>query len=207
MQSYSEDLTDEETPPELPPKASHKHEVICGPDHESGSISEFLSSETNDPYSSSDEVSNLVESTKKKLLPSQIHSDTLSEVSEEECEFVQNMVKNSKPEIIMVKLTRHTDIPLGLGLVSGMHTRLSLPGIFVKTIVPDGIVDIDGTLKIGDRIAAVNGVSVVTMDYDQAIDLIRKAEVEIKLLILRTAGETGKLIRLPSKTLNHSNKN
>ena len=77
-------------------------------------------------------------------------------------------VTSGAPDIAMVRLSRKSgdrQTPLGLGLVSGMHTKLQHNGVFVKTLVPGGLAAQDGSLKVGDRIAAVNGASIVACDY------------------------------------------
>lgn len=40
-----------------------------------------------------------------------------------------------------------------------------MSGIFVKSIVPDSPAALNQRLRVGDRILAVNGISLVGMDY------------------------------------------
>ncbi|KAJ8364011.1 hypothetical protein SKAU_G00128420 [Synaphobranchus kaupii] len=54
---------------------------------------------------------------------------------------------------------------LGMGLIDGLHTPLNTPGIYIRTLIPDGPAASDGRLRIGDRILAVNGTSLIGADY------------------------------------------
>uniref|UniRef100_H2Z868 Ras-associating domain-containing protein n=1 Tax=Ciona savignyi TaxID=51511 RepID=H2Z868_CIOSA len=71
---------------------------------------------------------------------------------------------------------------LGVGLVDGTITSLGMPGIFVRSLVPDGpsskhmhskhhdIITCwlqEGRLQLGDRILAANGVSLINMSYHE----------------------------------------
>uniref|UniRef100_H3AEL1 Rap associating with DIL domain n=1 Tax=Latimeria chalumnae TaxID=7897 RepID=H3AEL1_LATCH len=56
---------------------------------------------------------------------------------------------------------------LGMGLIDGLHTPLNSPGIYIRTLIPDGPAASDGRLFIGDRILAVNGTSLVGADYQR----------------------------------------
>lgn len=118
------------------------------------------------------------------------------------CETVDLTVADDlgdSPDIMMVRLARDSasqrNTPLGLGLVSGMHTRLQLNGVYVKTLVPGALAALDGNLSIGDRIAAVNGVSIVAMSYEQSITLIKNCQSnELRLLVIRGKLGFGKLV-------------
>ncbi|MGH0137962.1 UNVERIFIED_CONTAM: hypothetical protein FKN15_064939 [Acipenser sinensis] len=56
---------------------------------------------------------------------------------------------------------------LGMGLIDGLHTPLNAPGIYIRTLIPDGPAASDGRLNIGDRILAVNGTSLIGADYQR----------------------------------------
>lgn len=47
------------------------------------------------------------------------------------------------------------------------HTPLNAPGIYIRTLIPDGPAASDGRLRIGDRILAVNGTSLIGADYQR----------------------------------------
>merc|ERR1712178_279511 len=123
-----------------------------------------------------------------------IDSNTVSHTSS------ATSITSGAPDIAMIRLCRKTgdrQTPLGLGLVSGMHTKLQHNGVFVKTLVPGGLAAQDGNLRVGDRIAAVNGASIVALDYDQAIKLIRDSRRELRLLVIRARSEQAKLVLQP----------
>lgn len=52
-------------------------------------------------------------------------------------------------------------------LHSLQHTPLNAPGIYIRTLIPDGPAASDGRLRIGDRILAVNGTSLIGADYQR----------------------------------------
>merc|ERR1719162_1024808 len=131
-------------------------------------------------------------------LPEDNFDDDLASI----CETVDLTIADDlgdSPDIMMVRLARDSasqrNTPLGLGLVSGMHTRLQLNGVYVKTLVPGALAALDGNLSIGDRIAAVNGVSIVAMSYEQSITLIKNCQSdELRLLVIRGKPGFGKLV-------------
>ncbi|XP_033100429.1 ras-associating and dilute domain-containing protein-like isoform X2 [Anneissia japonica] len=75
---------------------------------------------------------------------------------------------------------------VGLGLIDGMFTPLRAPGIYVRTLLPSGPAALDGRLRMGDRILAVNGASLVGADYQSAMQLIRSSGVKLRFLIARS---------------------
>ncbi|XP_055039882.2 ras-associating and dilute domain-containing protein-like isoform X2 [Misgurnus anguillicaudatus] len=74
----------------------------------------------------------------------------------------------------------------GLALVDGMKTPLRMSGIFVKSIVPDSPAALNQRLRVGDRILAVNGISLVGMDYHSGRELIRTSGDLLRLLAAKT---------------------
>ena len=73
---------------------------------------------------------------------------------------------------------------LGVALIWGLQTGLQEAGIYVKTIIQGGVAHQAG-LIIGDRIVSVNMTSVINMDYQNAINAIKKAGKEFSLNIIR----------------------
>lgn len=53
------------------------------------------------------------------------------------------------------------------------HTPLNAPGIYIRTLIPDGPAASDGRLRIGDRILAVNGTSLIGADYQRCVPAAR----------------------------------
>ncbi|XP_056143549.1 ras-associating and dilute domain-containing protein-like isoform X2 [Lampris incognitus] len=83
---------------------------------------------------------------------------------------------------------------LGLALVDGMKTPLKMSGIYVKSVVPNSPAALCQKLSLGDRILAVNGISLVGMDYHIGRELIRSSEDSLRLLVAKIdSGTTSKV--------------
>ncbi|XP_016391984.1 ras-associating and dilute domain-containing protein-like [Sinocyclocheilus rhinocerous] len=65
-------------------------------------------------------------------------------------------------------------------------TPLRVSGIYVKSVVPDSPAGLSQRLRVGDRILAVNGVSLVGMDYHSGRELIRTSSDSLRLLVAKT---------------------
>lgn len=74
---------------------------------------------------------------------------------------------------------------LGLTLVDGMKTPLRMSGIYVKSVIPGSPAAECQKLKTGDRILAVNGVSLVGLDYSVGRELVRSAGDSLRLLVAK----------------------
>ncbi|MEQ2314939.1 hypothetical protein AMECASPLE_017120 [Ameca splendens] len=74
---------------------------------------------------------------------------------------------------------------LGLALVDGTKTPLRISGIYVKSVVPNSPAARCEKLRTGDRILAVNGVSLVGMDYNVGRELIRSSGDTLRLLVAK----------------------
>uniref|UniRef100_A0A096LZB8 Ras-associating and dilute domain-containing protein n=1 Tax=Poecilia formosa TaxID=48698 RepID=A0A096LZB8_POEFO len=87
---------------------------------------------------------------------------------------------------------------LGMGLIDGLHTPLNAPGIYIRTLIPDGPAASDGRLRIGDRILAVNGTSLIGADYQSAVDLIRLGGGRLRFLVAKSDPEVSDKISASS---------
>ncbi|CAL8285956.1 unnamed protein product [Arctogadus glacialis] len=87
---------------------------------------------------------------------------------------------------------------LGMGLIDGLHTPLNAPGIYIRTLIPDGPASSDGRLRIGDRILAVNGTSLIGADYQSAVDLIRLGGGRLRFLVAKSDLEVSEKISASS---------
>ncbi|XP_068192276.1 ras-associating and dilute domain-containing protein-like [Antennarius striatus] len=87
-------------------------------------------------------------------------------------------------EVFMVELRRGPH-GLGLALVDGTKTPLRMSGIYVKSVVPDSPAAECRKLRTGDRILAVNGVSLVGMNYNIGRELIRSSGDSLRLLVAK----------------------
>ncbi|KAK1802540.1 hypothetical protein P4O66_004195 [Electrophorus voltai] len=99
---------------------------------------------------------------------------------------------------------------LGMGLIDGLphtamiqtlyvqHTPLNSPGIYIRTLIPDGPAASDGRLHIGDRILAVNGTSLIGADYQSAVDLIRLGGGRLRFLVAKSDPDVSEKISASS---------
>ncbi|CAB1344103.1 unnamed protein product, partial [Coregonus sp. 'balchen'] len=79
-----------------------------------------------------------------------------------------------------------------------LHTPLNAPGIYIRTLIPDGPAASDGRLRIGDRILAVNGTSLIGADYQSAVDLIRLGGGRLRFLVAKSDLEVSEKISASS---------
>ncbi|XP_057312671.1 uncharacterized protein LOC130654151 isoform X2 [Hydractinia symbiolongicarpus] len=61
---------------------------------------------------------------------------------------------------------------LGFSIVGGANSETNM-GIFIKTILPDGLAAVDGRLKIGDEILKVNNVSLSGVTHEDAVYMFK----------------------------------
>ncbi|XP_059204823.1 ras-associating and dilute domain-containing protein-like [Centropristis striata] len=92
--------------------------------------------------------------------------------------------EEDREEVFTVELHRGPH-GLGLALVDGMKTPLRMNGIYVKSVVPDSPAAQCQKLRTGDRILAVNGISVVGMEYNVGRELIRSSGDSLRLLVAK----------------------
>uniref|UniRef100_A0AAV2KD26 Uncharacterized protein n=1 Tax=Knipowitschia caucasica TaxID=637954 RepID=A0AAV2KD26_KNICA len=100
-----------------------------------------------------------------------------SEESSEEAEV-------DSEEVFTVELQKGPQ-GLGLALVDGTKTPLQMSGIYVKSVIPESPAALSLKLRVGDRILAVNGISLVGMDYSIGKELIRSSGDTLKLLVAK----------------------
>ncbi|GCB79691.1 hypothetical protein scyTo_0018790 [Scyliorhinus torazame] len=74
----------------------------------------------------------------------------------------------AEDEVFTVELERGPH-GLGLALVDGLRTPLNMSGIYIKSLVPDSPAAGCEKLNLGDRILAVNGTSLVGLDYQRLV--------------------------------------
>ncbi|XP_041633774.1 RA_Radil_like and Myo5p-like_CBD_Rasip1 domain-containing protein isoform X2 [Cheilinus undulatus] len=87
-------------------------------------------------------------------------------------------------EVFTVELQRGPH-GLGLALVDGMKTPLRMSGIYVKSVVPESPAAQCQKLRTGDRVLAVNGISLVGMEYNTGRELIRSSGDSLRLLVAK----------------------
>ncbi|TSO37056.1 Ras-associating and dilute domain-containing protein [Bagarius yarrelli] len=88
-------------------------------------------------------------------------------------------------EVFTVEVSRGPH-GLGLALVDGLKSPLGVNGIYIKSVVPGSPAAQCQKLRIGDRILAVNGISLVGIDYQTGREIIRTSEDSLRLLVAKT---------------------
>ncbi|XP_058270710.1 tyrosine-protein phosphatase non-receptor type 13 isoform X3 [Hemibagrus wyckioides] len=77
------------------------------------------------------------------------------------------------------------DSSLGISVTGGSNTSVRHGGIYVKGIVPKGAAELDGRIKKGDRVVAVNGKSLEGATHKEAVDALRDTGQVVHLLLER----------------------
>uniref|UniRef100_A0A8B9GSE7 Si:ch73-281f12.4 n=1 Tax=Astyanax mexicanus TaxID=7994 RepID=A0A8B9GSE7_ASTMX len=93
--------------------------------------------------------------------------------------------EDERDEVFTIELSKGPH-GLGLALVDGLKTPLRMSGIYVKSVVPDSPAAQCQRLRLGDRILAVNGVSLVGVDYHIGREIIRTSGDSLRLLVAKT---------------------
>ncbi|KAF4092734.1 hypothetical protein AMELA_G00024680 [Ameiurus melas] len=104
------------------------------------------------------------------------NADGIREIDEDEDE---------RDEVFTVEVSRGPH-GLGLALVDGLKSPLGMNGIYIKSVVPGSPAAQCQKLRLGDRILAVNGVSLVGMDYQIGREIIRTSGDSLRLLVAKT---------------------
>ncbi|XP_008291037.1 ras-associating and dilute domain-containing protein [Stegastes partitus] len=107
------------------------------------------------------------------------------EVEEEEEEADDHYDANNE-EVFSLELERG-ERGLGLALVDTRDSSLKVKGIFIRAVVPDSPAARCERLLPGDRILAVNGVSLLGLDYQSGKELIQSSGARLRLLVARSA--------------------
>lgn len=85
-------------------------------------------------------------------------------------------------DIFEVELTKN-DNSLGISVTGGVNTSVRHGGIYVKAVIPKGAAESDGRIHKGDRVLAVNGVSLEGATHKQAVETLRNTGQVVHLLL------------------------
>ncbi|XP_076024045.1 ras-associating and dilute domain-containing protein-like [Genypterus blacodes] len=94
--------------------------------------------------------------------------------------------EDSKDEEVFSLELERGEGGLGLALVDTRGTSFRVKGLFIRAVVPDSPAGRSELLAPGDRILAVNGVSLLDLDYHSGKELIRSSGPRLRLLVART---------------------
>ncbi|XP_077482759.1 ras-associating and dilute domain-containing protein isoform X1 [Stigmatopora argus] len=109
----------------------------------------------------------------------------LIEEEEEEAEDISNHFDDNNDEIFSLELER--DISgVGLALVDTRDMQLKVKGIFIRAVVPDTPAARCEKLQPGDRLLAVNGVSLLGSNCLNGKDLMQSSGDRLRLLVVRS---------------------
>ncbi|KAK2492523.1 hypothetical protein MC885_012471 [Smutsia gigantea] len=85
-------------------------------------------------------------------------------------------------DIFEVELAKN-DNSLGISVTGGVNTSVRHGGIYVKAVIPKGAAESDGRIHKGDRVLAVNGVSLEGATHKQAVEILRNTGQVVHLLL------------------------
>lgn len=108
----------------------------------------------------------------------------LVELKDEE-EEAQEEEAEDNVEVFSLDLER-SERGLGLALVDTRNTSMKEKGVFVRAVVPDSPAAKCKKLEPGDRILAVNGVSLLGLDCESGKELIQSSGAKLRLLVARS---------------------
>ncbi|XP_031574464.1 multiple PDZ domain protein-like [Actinia tenebrosa] len=74
---------------------------------------------------------------------------------------------------------------LGFAVVEGPGFREGETGIFVKSVTEGGAADLDGRLKKGDQLIAVDNQAVVGLSHAEAVNILKKTHGNVSLVVAR----------------------
>uniref|UniRef100_A0AAY4EXT1 Tyrosine-protein phosphatase non-receptor type 20 n=1 Tax=Denticeps clupeoides TaxID=299321 RepID=A0AAY4EXT1_9TELE len=172
-------FTKDPAPPALPPKTrkAHKMPEVSKEIEISDRGDSDMDEET---YSSSKDKQKL----KKHLLVSCIN------LSNWHNNFPTYLYGAADPgDLFDVELSKK-DSSLGISVTvlfgkGGSNTTIRHGGIYVKGLIPKGAAELDGRIKKGDRVVAVNGKSLEGVTHNQAVEALRDTGQIVHLLLER----------------------
>ncbi|XP_054612941.1 ras-associating and dilute domain-containing protein isoform X2 [Dunckerocampus dactyliophorus] len=109
----------------------------------------------------------------------------LIEEEEEEAEEMNNHFDDNNDEIFSLEIQRDEN-GLGLALVDTRDLPLKVKGIFIRAVIPDTPAARCEKLQPGDRILAVNGVSLLGPHCQNGKELMQSSGDRLRLLVARS---------------------
>ncbi|XP_032488079.1 tyrosine-protein phosphatase non-receptor type 13 isoform X15 [Phocoena sinus] len=85
-------------------------------------------------------------------------------------------------DIFEVELAKNEN-SLGISVTGGVNTSVRHGGIYVKAVIPKGAAESNGRIHKGDRVLAVNGVSLEGATHKQAVETLRNTGQVVHLLL------------------------
>nr|XP_055031465.1 ras-associating and dilute domain-containing protein-like [Misgurnus anguillicaudatus] len=97
--------------------------------------------------------------------------------------------EGDEDDVFVLELQRGS-CGLGLALVDGQETPFKVNGIYIKSVMPESPAALSQRLRPGDRILAVNGLSLVGVDYQTGRELIQTSGDRPRLLVAKSDRNT-----------------
>ncbi|XP_055032416.2 ras-associating and dilute domain-containing protein [Misgurnus anguillicaudatus] len=97
--------------------------------------------------------------------------------------------EGDEEDVFVLELQRGS-CGLGLALVDGQETPFKVNGIYIKSVMPESPAALSQRLRPGDRILAVNGLSLVGVDYQTGRELIQTSGDRPRLLVAKSDRNT-----------------
>ena len=88
--------------------------------------------------------------------------------------------------LVMVELSKINN-SLGIGLTDGLNTPLKCKGVYIRKITEHGAAHKNGRLQAGDRIMAVDNVTISEMDYVDAMRIFNQTGQKVKLVVSKVS--------------------
>uniref|UniRef100_A0A914YTA1 PDZ domain-containing protein n=1 Tax=Panagrolaimus superbus TaxID=310955 RepID=A0A914YTA1_9BILA len=91
--------------------------------------------------------------------------------------------------LVEIEIEKDPEKGFGFNIVGGTDEPYvpGCTGIFISRINPEGPAAKDGRLRLGDRIAALNDISLASKTHSDAVDIFRQASGKVRLLIEQDA--------------------
>ncbi|CAG2102660.1 unnamed protein product, partial [Medioppia subpectinata] len=151
-----------------------------------------------DMFVETDSTENLCSDETKKELINPQHSDlktcqvrggkeTTIEIVKEKLGLGLSIVGGSDTPLTTIEIVKEK-LGLGLSIVGGSDTPLN--AVIIHEVYPDGAAALDGRLKPGDQILAVNNEDLRDALHERAIAALRQTPPVIKLTVFRDNAET-----------------
>ncbi|KAJ8286648.1 hypothetical protein GJAV_G00041540 [Gymnothorax javanicus] len=112
-------------------------------------------------------------------LPSSPSSSTVNDSLKKKL----NALPSPERAIRSVNLKKDVKYGLGFQVVGGESSGRMGPGTFISSITPGGPADVNGCLKPGDRLIAVNDTSLEGLPHDSAVKILQNTPDDVTLVV------------------------
>ncbi|CAI5454599.1 unnamed protein product [Caenorhabditis angaria] len=114
--------------------------------------------------------------------PPPVHHGSLSQLS-------SMQYRSNRPNTTFLELYKGTK-GLGFSIAGGVGNE-NVPGdtdIYVTNIIDEGAADIDGRLRVGDKILEVDNIPLVNVTHEHAVEVLKNTGNRVRLLVQKGNG-------------------